>query len=97
MADVLVPQQDGMKQTGHRDEKSYRKYIQNQSGIKDRAAQRIISGEICNGELLSYEAALKEEQLRFRKLQDTILPDIVAPVAAVEVNVEALKNNKEVN
>ncbi|KAL3685311.1 hypothetical protein R1sor_003333 [Riccia sorocarpa] len=53
MADALVPQQDEMRQTGHKDEKSYAKYIQNLSGVKDRAAQRIISGEVENNQLLS--------------------------------------------
>ncbi|KAL3687813.1 hypothetical protein R1sor_014122 [Riccia sorocarpa] len=69
MAEALVPQQDGMRQTGHKDEKSYAKYIQNPSGVKDRAAQRIISGEVENGQLLTYEAALRDEQLCFARLQ----------------------------
>lgn len=69
MSDALVPVEDGMKISGHRDQKSYTQYDQGQSDCKGRAMQRCISGELLNGRVLMFDEAFSEEMERSKRVK----------------------------
>ena len=68
MEQALVPVNVACKRTGHRDPKSFYKYVKKDKSVEDQAMQRIISGEkSANGKSILYADVLEEE--KNKKLQ----------------------------
>ena len=63
MEQALVPVNVAYERTGHRDPKSFYKYVKKDKSVEDRAMQRIISGEkSANGQSILYVDVLEEEK-----------------------------------
>jgi hypothetical protein len=70
MEDALVPREQGMITTGHRDQKIYEKYNQNESKcLSSRAMQRVLAGKVLNGRPIMYMDALQQERKRLDQLK----------------------------
>ncbi|KAL3694374.1 hypothetical protein R1sor_008025 [Riccia sorocarpa] len=88
-----VPTTFGMLQTGHRDPKSFVKYDQTSAEVKNRAIQRIISGEVRDGKRLTFDEAFDEEMSRLACIQEQ---DILA-MAAIKENSHPNKPEQQIS
>ena len=69
MEQALVPVNVACERTGHRDPKSFYKYVKKDKTVEDRAMQQIISRErSANGQPILYAEALEQEKSKKLKV-----------------------------